>query len=248
MGEWYEALHDWFGQDPFFTLLEWAGTFAGAVSGVRTASVKRFDWFGAYVIGLVTALGGGTMRDILLNIEPFWTVNPSYVVTTLVAVVCVALFGRRFINGHITWYLWDTLSISFFMVIGLEKTLRMSHSWWCAIIMGVVTAVFGGILRDICVNDVPLIFRREIYAMACALGGFVYLALRYGFDVDSRTCATVCVISIFLIRALAIHFHLCMPVLRGHSRFARHKARPPHGPDRPGEGEGRVPEPSASAR
>ena len=220
---WYETLSEWFGQNPFFTLLEWAGTFAGAISGVRLASVKRFDWFGAYVIGLVTALGGGTLRDIMLNIEPFWMSNPSYVVTTFVALVCISIFGRRFIDGQITWYLWDTLSISFFMVIGLEKTLATSHAWWCALIMGVITAVFGGVLRDICINEVPLIFRKEIYALACAAGGGIYLIMDY-FEIDSRVSATTCVISIFIIRAFAIHYKLGVPVLSGRNHFVhRHK-------------------------
>ena len=220
---WYETLGEWLGQDPFFTLLECAGTFAGAISGVRLASVKRFDWFGAYVIGLVTALGGGTMRDIMLNVQPFWMDTPSYVLTAFAAVVCISIFGRRFIDGQITWYLWDTLSISFFMVIGLEKTLRTSHSWWCAIFMGVITAVFGGVLRDICVNQVPLIFRKEIYALACAAGGVLYLILN-AFGVDTRICATLCVVSIFIIRALAIHYHLGVPVLSGRNRFTHHHA------------------------
>ncbi len=221
----YAALRDWIGQDPFFTLLEHAGTFAGAVSGVRLASVKRFDWFGAYVIGLVTALGGGTLRDVMLNIEPFWMANAGYVVTSFVAVVCISVFGRRFIDGQITWYIWDTLSISFFMVIGLEKALKYGKAWWCAIFMGVVTAVFGGVLRDISINTVPLIFRKEIYALACAAGGVVYLLLRL-VGMDSRACATVCVVAIFIIRALAIRFHLGVPVLRGHNHFAHHKKKP----------------------
>lgn len=220
MGSLYEALADLLGQDPFFTLLEWAGTFAGAISGVRLASVKKYDWFGAYVIGLITALGGGTLRDILLNLEPFWMRNPSYVTVTLVAVICISIFGRRFIDGQVTWYLWDTLSISFFMVIGLEKALMTGHDWWCAIIMGVITAVFGGVLRDISINEIPLIFRKEVYALACAAGGFIYLAMHFGFDVDTRICATVCVLAIFIIRALSIHFHLCVPVLRGRNQLA----------------------------
>lgn len=227
MTSWYEMLGEWLGQDPFFTLLEWAGTFAGAIAGVRMASIKRFDWFGAYVIGLVTALGGGTLRDILLNLEPFWTTNPSYVVVSFVAVVCISLFGRRFIDGHIAWYLWDTLSISFFMVIGLEKSLNMGYAWWCALFMGVITAVFGGILRDIFINEVPLIFRKELYALACAIGGVIYLLLLTVLEVDSRTCATICVISIFIIRALAMHYHLGLPVLRGRSHFAHHHRKVP---------------------
>ena len=221
---WYDTLSELFGQDPFFTLLEWAGTFAGAISGVRLASVKRFDWFGAYVIGLVTALGGGTLRDIMLNIEPFWMANPSYVVTAFVALICISVFGRRFIDGQVTWYLWDTLSISFFMVIGLEKTLATSHTWWCAIFMGVITAVFGGVLRDVLINEVPLIFRKEIYALACAAGGVIYLLLNNA-EVDSRVSATACVLSIFIIRAVAIRYKLGVPVLSGRNHFAHRQKK-----------------------
>ena len=222
--DWYAVLKEWLGHDPFSLLLEHAGAFAGAIAGVRLASIKKFDWFGAYVIGLVTALGGGTLRDVMLNIEPFWMTDPSFLVNTFVAVVCIALFGRRFINGQVTWYIWDTLSISFFMVIGLEKALRIGHAWWCGIFMGVITAVFGGVLRDICINNVPLIFRQEIYGLACAAGGIVYLLLRW-VGIDSRICATICVLSIFIIRALAIRYHLAVPILRGHNRFAHHRKK-----------------------
>ena len=114
MAEWYKSVAEFLGQDPFFTVLEYAGTFAGAISGVRLASRKRFDWFGAYVIGLVTALGGGTLRDIMLNLEPFWMKSPSYIVITFLAVVSISLFGRRFIDGHVTWFVFDTISISVF--------------------------------------------------------------------------------------------------------------------------------------
>lgn len=221
MPNWYISLHNLVGRDPFFFLLECAGTFAGAISGVRLASIKRFDWFGAYVIGLVTALGGGTLRDILLRVEPFWMADPTYVVVSLAAVICISLFGRRFIDGQITWYIWDTLSISFFMVIGLQKSLTNGYPWWCAIFMGVTTAVFGGILRDICINQIPLIFRKELYALACAAGGVVYLILNMA-GVGKRPCACICVLSIFAIRALAIHFHLGVPVLRGRNQFSHH--------------------------
>ena len=221
MTDWYEALGEVLRQDPFFTLLEWIGTFAGAISGVRLASVKRFDWFGAYVIGCVTALGGGTLRDIMLGLHPFWMSGPSYIITTLVAVVAVYMFGRRFIDGQVTWFIFDTISISFFMVIGLEKTLMNSHQWWVALSMGVITAVFGGVLRDICINQVPLIFRKEIYALACASGGVFYLLLDLA-KVDRRICSTVCMVIIFVVRALAIKYHLGVPVLSGRKHLFRH--------------------------
>lgn len=235
MTEWYSQLAEMLGRDPFYALLEHLGTFAGAMSGVRLASVKRFDWFGAYVIGLVTALGGGTLRDIMLGMEPFWLSSIAYFMDTLLAVLLVWIFGRRFITEQITWFVFDTLSISFFMVVGLEKALHVNsgvyqmacvdgHAWWCAIVMGVVTAVFGGVLRDICINEVPLIFRKELYALACATGGIFYFLL-FWCGVDARICGTVCCVTIFIVRALAIHYHLGVPVLNGHRLLAHHHHR-----------------------
>jgi uncharacterized membrane protein YeiH len=224
--------------DKFIELLVQLGTFAGAISGVRLASAKKFDWFGAYVVGFVTAMGGGTLRDMLMLQPPFWYDSPSYLVTTFVAVVAVALFGRRFISEQITWFVFDTIAISIFMVIGMEKviaaegaavaaahgggwTLTSAACWWKATVMGVITAVFGGVLRDICVNDVPLIFRKEFYALACASGGIVYFALAAG-GVDLRVCAIVCMVSIFVLRAFAIKYHLGVPVLSGKGAKIHH--------------------------
>lgn len=215
----------------FLEILTQVGTFVGAVSGVRMASVKHFDWFGAYVIGFITALGGGTLRDVLMLKPPFWMEDPSYLVTTFLAVLAVALFGRRIISEQITWFIFDTIAISIFMVIGMEKVIEAERleavasgvdfnlaleigCWWKSIIMGVITAVFGGVLRDICINEVPLIFRKEIYALACAAGGGLYFGL-LAFGVDARVCSVVCIISIFVVRALAIKYHLGVPVLIG---------------------------------
>ncbi len=225
------------GPGPFLELLTQIGTFAGAISGVRLASVKRFDWFGAYVIGFVTAVGGGTIRDVLLGLRPFWLESPSYLLTTLAAVLAVLFFGRRFISEQITWFVFDTISISIFMLIGMEKTIsfymqeasaagldfgmdEIVGCWWRAISMGVITAVFGGIVRDICINEVPLIFRKEIYALACAAGGFLYFGLAYihmqgWLEIDRRICGTLSIVLIFVIRALAIKYHLGVPVLTG---------------------------------
>ena len=204
---------------PFMTALEYIGTFAGAISGVRLASVKRFDWFGASVIGFVTALGGGTLRDLLLQVKPFWMTAPSYIVASLLAVVAVWLFGRRFISGQITWFIFDTIAISVFMIIGLEKSILCGQAeWWCAIIMGIITAVFGGVMRDICINEVPLIFRKELYAMACAAGGLLYYLLLWCKVEDPYVRYIVSILAIFLVRALAIKYHLGVPVLTGRGK------------------------------
>ena len=213
--------------DLFIRSLEFIGTFAGAVSGVRLASAKRFDWFGASVIGGITALGGGTLRDILMRVEPFWMTDPFYIATTGLAVLAVGLFGRRFISGQITWFIFDTISISLFMMIGLQKAILYGYgSWWCSILLGVTTAVFGGIMRDICINEVPLIFRKELYACACAAGGLLYFLLPFVGVESLYVRNIVSVVLIFVIRALAIKYHLGVPVLTGHGtsfhRHARH--------------------------
>lgn len=212
----YSQLAAFFGEDPFNLFLAYVGTFAGAISGVRLASVKRFDWFGAFVVGFATALGGGTLRDFCLDVSPFWMKEPSYIVVTFMACVAVALFGRRFISEKITWFIFDTIAISLFTVFGLEKALMLSYSWWAAIMMGVITAVFGGVLRDILINEVPLIFRKELYALACVAGAVLYIVLYY-CQVDSRICSLCCVLLIFILRALAIKYKWSVPVLRGHA-------------------------------
>ncbi len=219
--EWQRELNS------FIKALEYVGTFAGAVSGVRLASVKRFDWFGAYVIGFVTALGGGTLRDLMLQVKPFWMTAPSYLITTFLAVVAVWLFGRRFIGGQITWFIFDTIAISVFMMIGLEKAIVYGpHAWWCAIIMGVVTAVFGGVLRDVCINEVPLIFRKELYALACAAGGFVYYLLHWCGVTDAYVRYIAGMLTIFAVRMLAIRFHLGVPALTGRRHLRTHHKTP----------------------
>lgn len=224
----------------FLETLTQIGTFVGAISGVRLASMKRFDWFGAYVIGCITALGGGTLRDVLMQQPPFWINDPSYLVTCFLAVVAVGLFGRRFISEQITWFVFDTIAISIFMVIGMEKIIALEAAtplacWWKAILMGVITAVFGGVLRDICINEVPLIFRKEIYALACAAGGAVYFGL-LALGVDSRICSVVCIVTIFVTRALSIKYRLGMPVLIGRHtiiHLPRHVHRKPRGGEKP---------------
>ena len=213
----------------FLRSLELVGAFAGAISGVRLASAKRFDWFGASVIGFITAAGGGTLRDILLRVEPFWMSDPAYLLVSALAVAAIALFGRRFISGQITWFVFDTISISLFMMIGLQKAILHSYQPWCAIVLGVVTAVFGGILRDICINEVPLIFRKELYALACAAGGILYFLLPVvGVEnIYVRNIAGMALI--FVIRALAIKYHLGVPVLTGRGTSFHHSHKK-HGP------------------
>ena len=198
----------------FYFCLEATGAIAGAISGIRLASAKHFDWFGAYVVGLATALGGGTTRDILLNLPVFWMRDPTYLIVTLVALVAVLVFGKWLISQDTTWFIFDTIGLGVFTAIGYEKTVCINgFPWWTGIVMGIITGAGGGIMRDILINEVPLIFRKEIYATACLAGASVF-ALMDEFKIDMRLCALVCGLVVIGIRLLAVKYSLRMPSLR----------------------------------
>lgn len=159
-----------------FVIIEFVGTMAFAISGIRMASSKRFDWFGALIVGMATAVGGGTIRDLMLGVSPFWLTNKIYVICCIIALLWVITFGKYLIRQHNTWFIFDTIGLALFNVIGIEKTLQMGFPLWTSIIMGCITGAAGGVIRDILINEVPLIFRKEIYAVACIAGGLVYVA------------------------------------------------------------------------
>ena len=157
-----------------FTFIEILGTLAFAISGIRLASAKRFDWFGAYVVGFTTAIGGGTLRDLMLSLTPFWMLDSSYLVVTAFALGIVVVYGRYLIRLNNTFFIFDAIGLGLFTVVGVEKTLGAGFPLWVAVIMGTITGAAGGVLRDILINEEPLIFRKEIYALACVFGGLVY--------------------------------------------------------------------------
>ena len=130
----------------FVDLMEIAGTFAFAISGIRLASAKRFDWFGAYVVGLVTAIGGGTIRDILLNVTPFWMTNSMYLLCSAFALFWVILFGKYLIRLNNTFFVFDTIGLALFVVVGVEKTLALDYPIWVAVVMATLTGSAGATL------------------------------------------------------------------------------------------------------
>ena len=197
-----------------FVIIEFIGTFAFAISGVRLSSTKQFDIFGAWIVGMATAIGGGTIRDLMLGLNPFWMTNGSYFICCALAVLAVSMFGKYIIHHNYTWFIFDTIGLALFNVIGIEKTLALGHPFWVAITMGTVTGAGGGIIRDVLMNDVPLIFRSEIYALACVAGGVAYvICLQLGLSVEIS--ALLSAFSVILIRILAVKFHWQLPVLKG---------------------------------
>ena len=197
-----------------FVIIEFIGTFAFAISGVRLSSTKHFDIFGAWIVGMATAIGGGTIRDLMLGVNPFWMTNGSYFVCCALAVLAVGMFGKYIIHHNYTWFIFDTIGLALFNVVGLEKALTFGHPYWVAITMGAVTGAGGGIIRDVLMNDVPLIFRSEIYALACVAGGVAYVAcLELGLSVEISALLSSFIV--ILIRCLAVKFHWQLPVLKG---------------------------------
>ncbi len=161
-------------EDTLSFILEVIGTIACAISGIRLAATKNFDWFGAYIVGLVTAIGGGTLRDILLDIPVFWMHNWWYLGVTGLSLLAVLVFRNLLVSKDRMLFIFDSIGLAMFCVIGIDKTLAIGLEMWVAIIMGVITGAFGGVLRDILINEVPLVFRKDIYATACLAGGLVY--------------------------------------------------------------------------
>ena len=196
----------------FTTIFDFIGTFAFAISGVRLAARKNFDLFGAYVVGFVTAVGGGTLRDLMLGTTPFWMTTPYYVIITGVALLTVIVLKKWLVRFDSTFFIFDAIGLGFFTVVGLEKSMAADFPMWINIIMGCITGATGGIIRDILLNEVPLIFRKDIYAIACAGGGIAYCICHH-FGLPSVANQVIGATSVILIRIIAVHFGISLPSL-----------------------------------
>lgn len=204
-------------QDYIILVIEMLGTFAFAISGIRHAAAKHFDWFGGYVCGIAVAIGGGTIRDVMLGTTPFWMTTPIYIICTGIALLTVAFFGKWMEPLKNAWFVFDTLGLALFTIAGIQKSLAFGQPFWVAIIMGCITGSAGGVIRDVLLNNEPVIFQREIYAMACVLGGVVYwVGVELGFPIELT--AIVSFVTTCLIRLLAVRYHISLPILKGEER------------------------------
>lgn len=185
-------------------ILDLMGCFVFAISGVLTAIDKKFDLVGSTIIGFVTALGGGTLRDVLIGKTPVgWMVDNSYLLVIFLSVPICYLFRDTILKLRKSVFLFDTIGIGLFTILGLQKTLSLELSMTVAVLMGIVSAVFGGIIRDVLCNEVPLIFRREIYATACLVGALIYLLLSH-FQFNNSVSSFAAILVVILIRYLAV--------------------------------------------
>lgn len=196
----------------FLFIIEVIGTFAFAISGIRLAAFHRFDWFGAYTVGLVTAIGGGTLRDLLLGIDVFWMQTWIYLGVTAASLAVVILFRKLLVSSNRMLFIFDTLGLALFVVIGIQKSLAEDYPMWVAIVMGGITGSFGGVLRDILINQEPLFFRKDIYATACLAGGMAYWAVGAvgGSDFAAQS---LCALTIIILRMCALRWNWSLPIL-----------------------------------
>lgn len=198
----------------FLTAIDWFGTAVFAVTGALVASRKRMDIFGFILLGCVTGMGGGTLRDAMLGALPvFWVREPVYLA------ICVAVSAATFFLAHIPesryrallWF--DAAGLALFCVVGADRALAAGAGASIAVAMGVVSATFGGVMRDILGGESPLILRKEIYVTAALAGAAVFVGLK-ALAVPAAIAAAAGFAACFAIRALALHYGWSLPVYR----------------------------------
>lgn len=199
-------------EDFFTTLLEIIGTFVFAISGIRLASGKQIDWFGAYLIGLVTAIGGGTARDLLLDVTPFWMLDSKYFITTGFALLATLVFKDKMFRWGNTLFLFDAIGLGLFTIVGISKSIEAGLPFWVCIVMGTITGSIGGVLRDVLLNEVPLLLRKDVYALACVAGGVVYFVCIY-LNISINVTELIAASIVIVVRIVAVKFHIHLPVL-----------------------------------
>lgn len=211
--EFINTIFNWFSNITLLQIIDFIGTFAFAISGIRLASAKQFDWFGAYVVGAATAIGGGTLRDVMLDVPVFWMHDGVYLSCTGLALLWVILFRKYLVHMHNTFFIFDAVGLALFTIVGIQKTLDCDQPIWVAIVMGTMTGAAGGVIRDVLINEEPLIFRKEIYAMACVVGGIVY-GISDWLGAPVEITMLLCGSAVFLTRVLAVKYSICLPTLK----------------------------------
>jgi len=193
-----------------FLIIDILGTIAFAISGVLTALKHKMDPFGILIIAFVTAVGGGTLRDVLIDADITWMRNLTFVYVIFGSAVFAVIFRKKLSYIRKSLFLFDTIGIALYTIVGVEKGISAGFPPVICVALGTMTACFGGVIRDILCNEIPIIFRKEIYATACILGGAAYfLLLKTTFTSD-----VVIIISgllVILVRILAVVFKLSLP-------------------------------------
>ena len=192
------------------TVLDIFGVIAFSISGVLAAIRKKMDLFGILIIAFVTSVGGGTLRDVLIKADVIWLREMIYVYAIIVTTIFAIIFRKKLNYLRKSLFLFDTIGIGLYTVVGIEKGLTAGLNPLICIAFGTMSACFGGVIRDILCNEIPVIFQKEIYATPCIIGGLVYFLLRL-FNLPQSVIFIVAGLVVIIVRICAVVFHIQLP-------------------------------------
>ena len=196
-------------------MLDLFGTFVFAITGAILGIRKNLDLFGVIVVGFVTAVGGGTLRDVILSGQPvFWLKDINYFLAIITGTILTFALGRRVSRMRDILKIADALGLGVFTVIGIQKGISTSLAPVFCIMMGITTAVAGGVVRDTLCQEIPMVLAREVYATACIAGGIIYYALHYA-GLPGSISGTIAALVIIIVRLVAIRMNLSLPRRKG---------------------------------
>jgi uncharacterized membrane protein YeiH len=196
----------------FFNALDILGTIAFAISGALSAINRKFDLFGLFIIAFVTAVGGGTLRDILIGNNPVsWMQNTTIIYIIGIATFLTIIFRTQLEYLKKSLFLFDTIGLGIFTISGVEIGLRAHLDPIICVSLGTMTGCFGGVIRDILCNEVPIIFRKEIYATATIFGGVLFIGLKQ-LNVDINLIYVLTSLLIIIIRIVVVKYKISLPV------------------------------------
>lgn len=196
-----------------FYWLNLIGIFFFTISGSLAARDKKHyhDYFGVFFTGFITAIGGGTLRDMMLGAYPIsWLNDKNILISIIFAFIITLLFKNYIIKLRRTLFLFDTIGVGIYTILGVQKSLEFGVNPFAAVILGLVSAVFGGVIRDTLLNEIPLIFAKEIYATACIAGAVLFTSMLY-LKIDTDIAASISMSLIISFRILAVKYKLALP-------------------------------------
>lgn len=194
-----------------FFILDLLGTTAFAISGALSAMNRRLDLFGIFIIAFVTAIGGGTLRDVLIGSTPVtWMENITYIYLIGVVAIFAIIFRKKLNYLKKSLFLFDTIGLGVFTITGVEMGVQNDLNPIISIAIGAMTGTFGGVIRDILCNEIPVIFRKEIYATACIIGGLAFVLL-HELGVGTDIIYIVTSLTVIIIRLVVVKYHISLP-------------------------------------
>lgn len=192
-------------------VIEIIGTAAFSIAGAFAAKEKKLDVFGVFIIAFITALGGGTLRDILIGKVPVsWMLDLSSTIVVLITAILVLIFKSEIKNYHKTLLFFDAIGLGFFTVVGIQTGIEFEMNPVICVALGTITACFGGVIRDVSLSNIPLVFQKEIYATTCIFGGLIFFIL-LKLNAPIMVSKVSCLVSVVLFRLLSVRFNLHLP-------------------------------------